>query len=180
MSEPGSKPELVAFAIKLLSGIFLIEILHQIIATVGAIIHRDTLIRQIQQAYADSDAGLKPGPAMLDLLAIVSICFSALVAIALVGVFAWFVTTLSQRGKRSAMARRLLIYVCIYLSVRGIFVFAVTEANAMSLVLLAINGSLQILIGVGAALAVYLLGREEMRRWAEDDTNSTPLLSIRS
>ncbi|WP_304325198.1 hypothetical protein [Corynebacterium frankenforstense] len=162
-------PEAVRILVALWRGIVGLEILHQLLSVAGVLADPGAL-RTMARETLESTEGADVSPQMLDVAVYASAGFSALVGIAIQLILLWATVMIARRHRWSDGSRRLLMFFSIYLVIRAVALFGVGAAGAGSIpvALLAVDGSVQVLAGVAAALALVYIFNSETVRWTAE------------
>lgn len=162
-------PEPVRILVALWRGIVGLEILHQLLSVAGVLADPSAL-RAMARETLEQTEGADVSPQMLDVAVYASAGFSALVGIAIQLILLWATVMIARRHRWSDGSRRLLMFFSIYLVIRAVALFGVGAAGAGSIpvALLAVDGSVQVLAGVAAALALVYIFNSETVRWTAE------------
>lgn len=162
-------PEAVRILVALWRGIVGLEILHQLLSVAGVLADPGAL-RTMTRETLEQTEGADVSPQMLDVAVYASAGFSALVGIAIQLILLWATVMIARRHRWSDGSRRLLMFFSIYLVIRAVALFGVGAAGAGSIpvALLAVDGSVQVLAGVAAALALVYIFNSETVRWTAE------------
>ncbi|MCS4535766.1 hypothetical protein [Corynebacterium sp. HS2168-gen11] len=159
------RPETITLATRLWVAALMFEGLHQIINTVLAIHTRDHTVYLLQERYRENDSQPLPSSQLVEASVVGASVITAIVAFVLIGVMAKFINKLYSQSQNSSFAHRALIYFGIYLGIRMLMVFAAEPGAMVPIGVYAFDGSLQILVGILAALATYFATRPDACKW---------------
>lgn len=158
----GKKSETVQLLIQMWSVMVLLELVHQIFNVVIGLIDPSALravARQQAVAEGQSDAIVNATVTTATLL-------MGLLNLAIVGILAWMIMIVNKRSKRIPTAFLLLTVFSFFFIFRTLLVFLSTPGGGdVPVAFYAVDGSIQILIGVVGVIA-YLLSRQpEVVEW---------------
>lgn len=142
-----------------------LEVTHQVLNVVIGLL--DTSVLKASARESMSDAQLEMlGEDALGAAATGSIVVMGLLSVAMMGLLLWMLLLFRKRSRQAAMARRLLLFFGFYFGFRILMIFLLTPgASDVPVAFYAVDGSLQILIGVLAVLTVILSFRQETLKW---------------
>lgn len=164
---PQPIPEAMALAVKVWAVALLLEVIHQILNVVMGIVNRAETAHEVGNRVSQSQAQQpEPEPQLVELMVVFTNVLLGLLSLCIVGVLCWMVLTLKRKGRHVGFARRGLTYFGIYLGLRGMLVFIAAPVGSVPLALFAVDGSLRIIIGVAAIMAVVLCSKEETITWS--------------
>ncbi|AGF71426.1 hypothetical protein [Corynebacterium halotolerans] len=158
-------PESVRLLILLWAGALAGEALHQILNVVMSLIDPSALLAAARETV-DTEQAPEVADALITTSAYSAVVVAAVIAVAIVGLLAWMLTLIRKRSRHAPMARRLLLIFGFYFGIRTLMLFMVSPgASDVPLALYLFDGSLQILIGVAAVLALIFGARRETLQW---------------
>lgn len=162
-------PEAVRILVALWRGIVGLEILHQLLSVAG-VLADPTALRTMARETLEQTEGADVSPQTLDVAVYASAGFSALLGVAIQLILLWATVMIARRHRWSDGSRRLLMFFSIYLVIRAVALFGVGAAGVGSIpvALLAVDGSVQVLAGVAAALALVYIFNSETVRWTAE------------
>lgn len=162
------RPETIQFAVRVWLLLIALEVLRHLVMVVTTALNPAGVADQILAAMnKDQVRQLESmGDAVLNAAIVGYYVIIMLFALAVLGVAAWMVMVVANAKPKAASAVRLLTFFGIYFGVRAVFVFIAPSAMSQPhSVQFLIDGSLQIVIGVGAVVALMLLSRPDSRTW---------------
>lgn len=106
------------------------------------------------------------GDGAVNAAATASALIMGMLGILMMGLLLWMVLLFRKRSRHAAKARRLLLFFGFYLGFRILMIFMLSPgATDVPVAFYAVDGSLQILIGVLGVLTVLLSFRQETLKW---------------
>lgn len=156
-------PETVRLLLQLWAVMVVLELVHQLLNV--AMSFMDTT--QLQSIAREQLAGEQQvSDAMISAAATASILLMGLFNLIIVGVLAWMVVIVRRRGRRLPTALLLLMIFGFFFIIRALFLFLASPvAGDVPIAMYAIDGSVQILVAVTAAVAYALTRKEEAVNW---------------
>lgn len=161
-------PEPVRLATAVWFLILGLELLHQVMSMVMLFLDPSELRHRAHEQLSDHpDPSVTPQ--MFDAAIYTSIVFTGLLAIVIMLGVAGAVFVYRSGGKRAATMRRMLTFFGIYFVIRTVFLYGMSpDSSVVPVGVYIFDGALQILVGVGAALALYFSSRKESLHWVGD------------
>lgn len=163
-SEPRVRPDVVAVFCQLWIAAIILELIHQVLSITTSVMNPSQLREQvIDQA---KEQGTPISDSMVSTIVVLAFTVMGVVAVIIAAVLAFATSRVHRGTKRSGMARSLLTFFGIFFLVRLVIIMVSTpEGTAVPVALLAVDGSVQIVLGVIGALTLYFGRREETLRW---------------
>ncbi len=161
-----SVPESVQLAVKVWAVALLLEVLHQILNVVMGILNRAETAHEVSARVTESGTQPMPDAGTIQFMVVGTNVLLGILSLSIVAVLWWMVRSLHHRGRFVGFARSGLTYFGIYLGLRGLFAFAAAPVGMVPIALFAVDGSLRILVGVAAVIAVVFCSREETITWS--------------
>lgn len=169
-NKPGSKPtklpESVALMLGLFSAAVFFELCHHILSVVMGIMDPAPLKAQARESlknggpFGGGDA--VPSEGMLNASVTTAIVMAGLVGIAFLVLLLVMIQMVRKKHKRADIARRILFVFGVYFGLRAMMIFgAHPQGSTLPVWLYALDGSLQILVGVAAVTGVVFSLRED-------------------
>lgn len=160
-TKDGKRPESVELLLKVWLLVGIGELIHQVLQIVLAVFNREAMVAQLAATMTESDKGADYSPALLELSANIAIFGSAVMFMAIIGLLLFLLTRLAAKHKWAGTARRMWFAFSLYFAFRILLVFMAMPAGSDAPDwLFAVDGMLQILIGVAAAMGVVFAMRE--------------------
>lgn len=159
-------PEAVRFM--LLSWAIMIagELLHQILTIAAIAIDPSELVVAAKQAAKAKGEEVSESVVSASMWG--SIAVAALIQLAIIALFVAALVALQKQKKWAPTARRLLQVFSIFFAIRVLAVFVTRPASsAVPLAFYAVDGVVQIIIGVAGALGLFYASQKEATDWAE-------------
>ncbi|AZA10114.1 hypothetical protein [Corynebacterium pseudopelargi] len=156
------RPEPLRFALRCWWVVVAAEIIHQITNFIIALLTRGQLRNEIASSQSQ-----ELSPKLLDAATIMALAGITGLSLIIVGIIAWLVYTLGRAEKRAPIARRVLGYFAIYFALRAGLLFSMQPQGGIDVAYYAIDGCLQMLIGVLGLLAIYFASRPESVEFIE-------------
>lgn len=150
-------PEAMRYAMICWLGLVVAEAAHQVMNLVMSLMNRAELREEIRDSLGQTQVS----DSILGASVVLSVVFMSLAAFALVGVLWWLASLVSGGTKRAPLARRLLMYVTIYLCLRGVMLFFAQPTGSLPVGLYVVDGCFQLAAGVFAALAMVFSSQKE-------------------
>lgn len=167
-------PETIRLLLQIWLVVLGVEVAHQILGVVMSLLDTSAL-RAAARDMLSPEQAEQVGEGVLNGAAIASVVLSALLGIAFMGLLAWMLHLVRIRSRRAPMARRLLLVFGFYFAFRILLIFMLTPGGSdVPVALYAVDGSLQIIVGVGAVLALILGFRSETLKWTGEIRGDGP------
>lgn len=158
-------PETVRLLLQIWLVVLGLEIAHQVLGVIMSLMDTSALRAAVRQNLSPEQVE-QAGESLLNGAAVAGVVLMGFFAIALMGVLAWMVQLVRNRSRHAPMARRMLLVFGFYFAFRILLIFMLTPGGTdVPVALYAVDGSLQILVGVGAVLALILGFRSETLKW---------------
>lgn len=157
----GDKPETVRQMLILWSAMVGLELLHQILNVVMALLDPTAM----RAAARSQDAAEGVSDAVVNASVTAATLLVGLLNLIIVGVLAWMILIVNKRGKRLPTALMLLMIFSLFFAIRALFLFLASPTSDVPLALFAVDGSVQILAAVAGVLAYLLARRPEALAW---------------
>lgn len=146
--------------------VLLADVLHEVVSVVMTLMDTGPLKAAAREMAENQGGGVELSDSMLDAVAYLGVGFSFLIALGVVGLLWWMLTLLRKGHKWAPVARRITMIFAFYFVVRAVAVFSlVPGSTAVPMAFYAIDGSLQILAGVGAVVTLVFVFRRETLVW---------------
>ncbi|AKK04688.1 hypothetical protein CMUST_01695 [Corynebacterium mustelae] len=169
--QPETRPAAVSLVVKLWMLVIACEGLHQIANIVLGLYSRDERAALYVENLKSAGDQPIPNKDLIDTVLTASIFGVGLLALLILVGVGFLVRSFSKPGENAKLSRRVLGYFGLYFSIRLILVFFTEPVSSVPVQLFAFDGSIQILSGVAAAVALIFAGREESLTWVGE----TPL-----
>ncbi|MDO4686167.1 MAG: hypothetical protein Q4A92_06420 [Corynebacterium sp.] len=157
---PQQKPESILLATHLWLWVVGLEIVRIVFITAVTVITPSESFKGFREAFKQN----KVDEAYLDTAATMMVVVVGLFSIAIMCMVLWMALVLSRGGKFAEFARRGLFIFGIYLGIRMLIPFMVSQPTIGPIWYL-IDGCLHIAVGVCASMAVYLVSRPDAFEW---------------
>ena len=152
------QPESVRLLILLWAGALGGELIHQILNMVMSFLDPSAFFAAAREAGENE--------ALVSASVYASIIVVGLLSLLIVGVLALMLRLVHRRSKYAPMARRMLLFFGFYFGFRTLLLFTASPgASDVPVAMYLIDGSLQILVGVAAVLAVIFGMRQDCLKW---------------
>lgn len=152
----------------LLSWVIMIagELLHQILTMAAIVIDPSELVAAAKQAA--KTRGEEVSESVVSASMWGSMAIAALIQLAIIALFAVALVALRKQKKWAPTARRLLQVFSIFFAARVLAVFVTRPASStVPLAFYALDGVVQIIIGVAGALGLFYASQKESTDWAQ-------------
>lgn len=170
----GQLPDTIRLLLQIWLVVLGVEVAHQILSVVMSLLDTSALRAAAREMLSPEQAE-QVGEGVLNSAAIASVVLSALLAIAFMGLLAWMLHLVKTRSRRAPVARRLLLVFGFYFAFRVLLIFMLTPGGSdVPVALFAVDGSLQIIAGVAAVLALILGFRSETLKWTGEIPGDGP------
>lgn len=167
-------PETVRLLLQIWLVVLGVEVAHQILGVVMSLLDTSALRAAAREMLSPEQAE-QVSEGVLNGAAIAAVILSALLAIAFMGLLAWMLHLVKTRSRRAPVARRLLMVFGFYFAFRVLLIFMLTPGGSdVPVALYAVDGSLQIIVGVAAVLALILGFRGETLKWTGEIRGDGP------
>lgn len=159
MTEKTKRPESVGLLLRVWFLVGVGELVHQILQITLSYLNRDALVAALRASMKDQ---VDYPEALLDVSANIAIFGSALMFMAVIGLLMFMLTRIAKQHKWAGTARRMWFAFSLFFVFRVLLVFLTQPAGSDAPDwLFALDGVVQILVGVGAAMALVFSLREE-------------------
>ncbi|MCF4005822.1 hypothetical protein L1O03_01340 [Corynebacterium uropygiale] len=163
-SEPRVRPDAVKVFCQLWIAGIILELVHQVLSIIMSAVDPSQLREQVVEQAKQQNMPLPED--MLSMITVLAFVFMGVIALIVALVLAFATQRVHRGTKRSGVARSLLTFFSIYFVLRLVLVMLSSpQGTAVPLALFAVDGSVQIIVGVIGALAMYCGRREETLRW---------------
>lgn len=167
-------PETVRLLLQIWLVVLTLEVVHQVLGVIMSLLDTSALRAAVRQSLSPEQVE-QAGESLLNGAAVVGVILMGLFAIVLMGVLAWMLHLVRNRSRHAPMARRMLLVFGFYFAFRILLIFMLTPGGTdVPVALYAVDGSLQILVGVGAVLALILSFRSETLKWTGEIRGDGP------
>ncbi|MGP6174802.1 hypothetical protein [Corynebacterium sp. A21] len=145
-----------------------LEVIHQILNIVMGMMDTAALQAAVRESLSASDRE-QVSASLINSAAIAGVLLMGLIGIAMMGLLLWMVFLVKNRSKKAGLGRRLLQVFGFYFGFRIMIVFMLTPGGTdIPVAMYAVDGSLQILAGVAAVIALILSFRAETLKWTRE------------
>lgn len=161
------RPELITYLIGIWTFMVGAELLHQILSVIMSLVDPSAL-----KAAARETAEQSPEvpEAAFTLSVYFSIGIMALITLAIVGLLVWMLVLFAKQHKWAGYARRLLSIFSLFFALRMLLVFLSTPAaSGVPVWVFAVDGMVQIALGVAGILGLIFANKEEALAWTGED-----------
>ncbi|KQB84411.1 hypothetical protein Cocul_01212 [Corynebacterium oculi] len=142
------------------------ELIHQVLSVVMTLMDTSALKAATKEMAQAQGVGEEIPESLLTTAAYLGVAFSGIIALSVVALLTWLLRVLHTGHKWAPAARRVTMIFAFYFVVRAVMVFSLTPGNTgVPVGFYAVDGSLQILAGVGAAVALVFVFRRETLVW---------------
>lgn len=142
------------------------ELFHQVLSVVMTLMDTSALKAATREIAETQAAGEEIPESLLNMAAYLGVGFSGVLAVALVGLLTWLLRVLHSGHKWAATARRVTMIFSLYFVLRAAMIFSLVPGQtSVPVGFYAVDGSLQILAGVGAAISLVFVFRRETLVW---------------
>lgn len=142
-----------------------LEVIHQVLNVVISLLDTAALKASAREVLSEAQMELL-GDGAVNAAATASALIMGLLGVLMMGLLLWMVLLFRKRSDHAAKARRLLLFFGFYFGFRILMIFLLSPgATDVPVALYAVDGSLQILIGVLAVLTVLLSFRQDTLKW---------------
>ncbi|AEG80859.1 hypothetical protein AY498_05630 [Corynebacterium ulcerans] len=163
------RPDAIRWAVRVWIFAICVETVHQIINIIVGFANKPELISKLKESMKDENLS----PEIMNLAAVFSIILAGLFSLIVLCVIAWLAVLLYKGNKSAALARRILTYFSIYFGVRLVTVFLLTPSSpSVPVAVYAVDGCVQICMGVAAIVALIFKMRPETLAWTGEWENS--------
>lgn len=161
-------PDTVRLFCQLWLAILLLEIVHQVLNVVMSLLDPSALQATARESLSPEQLEQVPG-SVVDGVAVASVVLMGLFALVIMGVLAWMMVLVRNRSKHAATARRLLLVFGFYFAFRILIIFMMSPGTSdVPVAFYAVDGSLQIIVGVAAVLSLILSFRPDTLKWTRE------------
>lgn len=161
-------PESVRLLVLLWLGALIGEVIHQILNVVMSFLDPSALVAAAREAVENSGAE-EVTDELINTGVTSAVLIMGLTGILIMGLLAGTVWLIYRRSRHAPMARRLLLVFGVYFALRALLMFMASPGGSdVPLALYLVDGSLQILIGVTAVLALIFGSRRETLEWTRE------------
>ncbi len=158
-------PDSVRLLVLLWAAALVGEVIHQIINVVMSLLDPSALLATAREA-AESAGTTDITDDILNGAVTSAVIIMGLTGVLIMGLLAVMLVLVQRRSRYAPMARRLLLIFGFYFGFRALLMFTASPGGSdVPLGLYLFDGSLQILIGVAAVLALIFGGRRETLKW---------------
>ncbi|MBP3089320.1 hypothetical protein EML15_09225 [Corynebacterium sp. sy017] len=167
------KPESMRDGERLWLLVFAGEIIHAVCSAILAWHTRGVSRKQVRELLP---AGMHYSDKLLDLSLAISIFLNLCLSLVVLSLFFWAYRSVVTSGKYALRSRRILNFFAVYLAVRAFFVFfsGSLTPTTIPIYFTAFDGCVQILIGVGAIMALVFFNQKEVQSWLENNNDDNP------
>ncbi|MBZ8177636.1 hypothetical protein GP475_01930 [Corynebacterium poyangense] len=163
-NEATQRPEAVQVFTRLWGAVICAEVLHQLISLIMGVLDSSQLRAQLKKQAADSAYTIPEH--MFPLIIALSLGMMLLLSLLILGLLGYSLTRVHLATKYAAMAHTLLSFFGLYFTLRMVLLyFASPQSSVLSVGWYLVDGSVQIIIGVMAALTLYFGRKEDTLRW---------------
>lgn len=159
--EQNHKPETLEQVLKLWSVMVALELAHQILSVIMALIDPTAM----RAAAREQSAAEGLSDAMVNSTVTVATLLVGLLNLGIIAVLAWMIMSVSKKGKKMPTAFLLLTIFTFFFIFRALLLFLASPNNDVPLALYAIDGSIQILLAVAGVIAYLLARQPEVLDW---------------
>ena len=165
----GGKPETVRYMLACWAFMIGGELLHQALTVVSLLLDPSQLIASAKEASKQTGAVSEAmSEGLLNVAVWGSVALMALVQLAILGLFAFALASISRQRKWAGTARRLLMVFSVFFALRALMVFAMRPAGTtVPLAFYAFDGVIQIMLGVAGALGLFYASQKESADWVD-------------
>lgn len=159
-----ARPEAIRYARATWIVVLALEAIHQVLSVVGVVLNSEATKKAVRETLKESE---QISDTMLTGMLAFSVLFTSAIAIAILVTAAFMVKSIYQPSPKAATSAQFLRFFGFYLAIRGIAVFLFVPDDTRYMVFFAIDGALQIAIGLAGGMAAYFGGRKESTEWVE-------------
>lgn len=157
------KPEAVRYMLGCWAAMIFGELVHQALTVLAVVLDPSELIAAAKQA-ADAEVP----EALVNASVWGSVAIMALIQLVMIGLFAAALSAVNKQKKWGPTARRLLQVFSVFFALRALMVFAMRPAaSTVPMALFAVDGVVQIVVGVAGVLGLIYASQKESIDWAE-------------
>ncbi|MBC3186719.1 hypothetical protein H7347_09105 [Corynebacterium sp. zg-331] len=161
-----TRPESVRLIARVWALVLGAELVHQVLSVVMTLWDTSALKAAAKDIAQGQAAGGEIPDSLVNAAAYLGVGLSALIALGVVALLAWMLKLLSSGHRRAAVARRAIMIFAFYFAVRAAMVVTlVPGSTGVPVGFYAVDGSVQILAGVGAAVTLVFVFRRETLAW---------------
>lgn len=159
---PNQPPESVALLIKVWGAAIILELIHQVLNIVLTLLNKEALLATARETASRREGADALSETMVQFTAYGSVVVSSIISLAIIillTVMLWFV---HKHHKYAGTGRRMLFAFSLYFVFRVLLVFMTTPAGSDAPDwLFMFDGSIQILVGVAAAMGLIFSSRQD-------------------
>ena len=154
------QPEAVRYLLGAWAVMILGELLHQILAVVVTVLDPAALREAANQAAKNQSEAIPENMMQASMYA--TVVLLALLQLGIIVVFCLALRSVQRRGKWMLNATRVLQVFSVFFAVRVLTLFLMTPAaTKVPVALFAVDGAVQIVVGVAGALGLFYASRKE-------------------
>lgn len=158
-------PETIRLFVQMWFLVLGLEVIHQILNIVMGMMDTSALQAAARESLSASELE-EVSDSLISATAIAGVWVMGIISIAMMGLLLWMVFLVKNRSKHAGLARRLLQVFAFYFGFRILIIFLLTPGGTdVPVAMYAVDGSLQILTGVAAVIALILSFRAETLKW---------------
>ncbi|MDK8450342.1 hypothetical protein [Corynebacterium mastitidis] len=159
-------PESVSLLTRVWALVLGAELLHQVLSMTMTLMDTAALKAATKEIAQQQGVEGEVSDSLISAAAYLGVILSGAIALTIVAVLWWMLAVVRRRHRWAAAGRRITMIFAFYFAVRAISVFSLVPGGTkVPVALYAVDGSLQILAGVGAAVALVFVFRRETLVW---------------
>ncbi|WPF66397.1 MULTISPECIES: hypothetical protein [unclassified Corynebacterium] len=163
---PPARPESISLLARVWGLVLGAELLHQVLSVVMTLMDTSALKAATKEIAETQGVGEEIPESLLTTATYLGVSLSGMIAIGIVALLTWLLRVLHTGHKWAPAARRVTMIFAFYFVVRAVMIFSLTPGHTnIPVGFYAADGSLQILAGVGAAVALVFVFRRETLVW---------------
>lgn len=142
-----------------------LEVIHQILGVIMGLLDTSALEASVRESLSPEQDG-QVSDSLISGAAIAGVVVMGIIAIALMGLLLWMNFLVKNQSRHAPLARRMLLVFGFYFAFRILLIFLMTPGGSeLHVAWYAVDGSLQIIVGVAAVLSLVLCFRRETLKW---------------